>query len=107
LYEAGIIERIRDAGIGKYVKNAKDGKARKFNKALYATPEFEEFWNAISRRTTYRVKVEREAIVGNAIYAIKREDPINPLRIEVTRAGVRVLRGGTQSQVLAANVAGL
>src|SRR5690606_8623189 len=35
-YEAGIIERIRDAGIGKYVKNAKDGKARKLNKALYA-----------------------------------------------------------------------
>jgi len=106
-YEAGIIERIRGAGIGKYVKNAKDRKARKFNKALYASPEFEEFWNAISRKTTYRVKVEREAIVGNAIYAIKREDRINPLRIEVTRAGVRVSRGGTQSQVLGASVASL
>jgi type III restriction enzyme len=106
-YEAGIIERIRDAGIGKYVKNAKDRKARKFNKALYASPEFEEFWNAISRRTTYRVQVGREAIVGNAIYAIKREDRINPLRIEVTRAGVRVSRGGTQSQVLGATVASL
>lgn len=106
-YETGIIQRIRDAGIGKYVKNAKDRKARKFNKALYASPEFEEFWNAISRRTTYRVQVERDAIVGNTIYAIKREDRINPLRIEVTRAGVRVLRGGTQSQVLGANVARL
>jgi type III restriction enzyme len=106
-YETGIIQRIRGAGIGKYVKNAKDRKARKFNKELYASPEFEEFWNAISRRTTYRVQVEREAIVGNAIYAIKREDRINPLRIEVTRAGVRVLRGGTQSQVLGATVASL
>src|SRR5690606_6860658 len=62
-YEASIIERIRAAGIGKYLKNAKDRKARKFNKALYTSPEFEEFWNAISRRTTYRVQVEREAIV--------------------------------------------
>jgi len=106
-YETGIIQRIRGAGIGKYVKNAKDRKARKFNKALYTSPEFEEFWNAISRKTTYRVKVEREAIVGNAIYAIKREDRINPLRIEVTRAGVRVSRGGTQSQVLGATVASL
>ena len=85
----------------------KDRKARKFNKALYASPEFEEFWNAISRKTTYRVKVEREAIVGNAIYAIKREERINPLRIEVTRTGVRVSRGGTQSQVLGASVANL
>ncbi|WP_313929366.1 hypothetical protein, partial [Pseudoxanthomonas sp.] len=106
-YETGIVQRVRDAGIGKYVKNAKDRKARKFNKELYASPEFEDFWNAISRRTTYRVKVQREAIVGNAIYAIKREDRINPLRIEVTRAGVRVLRGGTQSQVFGANVARL
>jgi len=106
-YEAGIIQRIRDAGIGKYVKNAEDRKARKFNKELYVSPGFEEFWNAISQRTTYRVQVGREAIVGNAIYAIKREDRINPLRIEVTRAGVRVLRGGTQSQVLGANVANL
>src|SRR5690606_36695978 len=69
-YQAGIIERSRNTGIGKYVKNAKDRKARKFNMALYATPEFEEFWSATSRKTTYRVKVEREAIVGNAIYSI-------------------------------------
>jgi type III restriction enzyme len=106
-YEADIIQRIRDAGIGKYVKNAKDRKARKFNKELYASPEFEEFWSAISQRTTYRVRVEREAIVGNAIYAIKREARINPLRIEVTRAGVRVLRGGTQSEVLGESVASI
>lgn len=104
-YEAGIIQRIRDAGIGKYVKNAKDRKARKFNKALYASPEFEQFWNAISQRTTYRVRVDRDAIVGNAIYAIKREGRIHPLRIDVTRAGLRVLRGGAQSQVIGENVA--
>lgn len=106
-YQAAIIQRIRDAGIGKYVKNGKDRKARKFNKELYASPEFEEFWNAISRRTAYRVQVEREAIIGNAIYAIKREGRISPLQIEVTRAGVRVSRGGTQSHVLGESVASL
>lgn len=106
-YEAGIIQRIRAAGIGKYVKNAKDRKARKFNKALYASPEFEAFWNAISQRTTYEVKVERDAIIGNAIYAITREGPINPLQIEVTRAGVRVSRGGTHGHVLGESVASL
>ena len=98
-YESAIIRRIRDAGIGKYVKNAKDRKARKFNKELYASSEFQEFWNAISRKTTYRVQVEREAIVGNAIYAIQREAPIKPLRIEVTRAGIKVLRGGAVNEV--------
>ncbi len=106
-YESAIIQRIRDTGIGRYVKNASDRKPRKFNKALYASPEFEAFWNAISQRTTYRVHVDREAIVGNAIHAIQREPRINPLRIAVTRAGVRVLRGGAQSQVLEERVASL
>lgn len=98
-YETDIIQRIRDAGIGKYVKNAKDRKARKFNKALYASPEFEEFWNAISRKTTYRVTVDPLDLVGKSVYAIQREDRIKPLRIEVTRAGIRVLRGGAVDEV--------
>ena len=98
-YEQGIIQRIRDTGIGKYVKNAKDRKARKFNKALYATPEFEAFWGAISQRTTYRVTVDPAELVGKAVYAINREERIKPLRIEVTRAGIKVLRGGAVNEV--------
>lgn len=98
-YEAEIIQRIRDAGIGKYVKSAKDRVPRKFNKALYATPEFEEFWGAISQKTTYRVTVDPADLVGKAIYAIQREERIKPLRIEVTRAGIKVLRGGAVNEV--------
>ncbi len=98
-YEQGIIQRIRDTGIGKYVKNAKDRKARKFNKALYATPEFEEFWGVISQRTTYRVRVDPAELVGKVVYAINREERIKPLRIEVTRAGIKVLRGGAVNEV--------
>ena len=98
-YEAEIIQRIRDAGIGKYVKSAKDRIPRKFNKALYATPEFEKFWGAISQKTVYRVKVDPAELVGKAVYAIQREDRIKPLRIEVTRAGIKVMRGGAVNEV--------
>ena len=95
-YEADIIALVRDTSIEKYVKPRAKRQARKFNKALYATPEFEAFWNAISQKTMYRVKVEREKLIGNAVATIKQAPKIEPLRIEVTRAGVKVLRGGTQ-----------
>ncbi|MBI5918028.1 MAG: DEAD/DEAH box helicase family protein [Nitrosomonadales bacterium] len=106
-YEAAIIERVRGGGIEKYVKNGNDRKPRKFNKALYATPEFEAFWNAISQKTTYRVKIEREALITQAVKAIKEAQKIAPLRIEVTRAGVKVLRGGAQGHELGTRTAEL
>lgn len=98
-YEAEIVRRIRDAGIGKYVKSANDRIPRKFNKALYVTPDFEKFWRAISQKTAYRVTVDPADLVGKAVYAIQREVRIKPLRIEVTRTGIKVLRGGAVSEV--------
>lgn len=99
-YEADIIKRVRDTGIEKYVKPKSKRQARKFNKALYATPEFEMFWKAISQKTMYRVQFERDRLIANAVAAIKQAPEIQPLRIEVTRAGVKVLRGGAQGQEL-------
>jgi len=106
-YEADIIALVRDTSIEKYVKPKSKRQARKFNKALYATPEFEAFWNAISQKTMYRVKVEREKLIGNAVAVIKQAPEIQPLRIEVTRAGVKVLRGGTRGHELGTRTAEL
>ncbi|MBU6994261.1 DEAD/DEAH box helicase family protein [Ferrovum myxofaciens] len=106
-YEADIIALVRDTSIEKYVKPKSNRQARKFNKALYATPEFEAFWNAISQKTMYRVQVEREKLIVNAVAVIKQAPKIQPLRIEVTRAGVKVLRGGTQGQELGTRTAEL
>lgn len=106
-YEADIIALVRDTSIEKYVKPKSKRRARKFNKALYATPEFEEFWNKISQKTMYRVQVEREKLIANSVAAIKQAERILPLRIQVTSAGVRVLRGGAQGQQLGMRTAEL
>lgn len=98
--EPFVIELVGRANIGKYVKPASKRKARKLNKQLLTTPEFEEFWETISRRTTYRVEVERDKIIENAVNAIKAAPEIDPLRIQVTRAGVKVLRGGAKGNEL-------
>src|SRR5690606_19439520 len=53
-YEEEITDLISDANIEKHIKQASKRRARKLNKQLYPTPEFEEFWETISRKTTYR-----------------------------------------------------
>ena len=96
-YEDTIIEYIGRSSIERYVKPQSKRKARKLNKELYANPEFEEFWRAISARTTYRVSVERDRLIEATVKAIKEAPAIQPLRIQVTRAGVKILRGGTKA----------
>ncbi|WP_016932626.1 restriction endonuclease [Rhodococcus sp. R1101] len=94
-YEDIIIEYIGRSSIERYVKPQSKRKARKLNKELFVNPEFEEFWRTISRRTTYRVAIERDRLIEGTVRAIKEAPPIQPLRIQVTRAGVKILRGGT------------
>ncbi len=99
-YEPEIISLVARANIEKYVKPKSNRQARTLNKALYLTPEFEEFRHAISRKTTYRVTVKREELIGSAVKAIKDAPGIGALRIQITRAGVKVLRGGAKGQEL-------
>lgn len=106
-YEPEITALIARAHIGTYVKPASKRHPRKVNMQLYTTPEFEEFWHAISRRTTYRVSVDRDQIVQKTVEAIKAAPKIDPLRIQVTRAGVKVLRGGAKGEELGSRSADL
>jgi type III restriction enzyme len=105
--ESMIIELVARANIGTYVKPDSQRQSRVLNKRLYATPEFEEFWETISQKTTYRVRVSRDDIVENAIAAIKRAPDIDALRIQITRAGVKVLRGGAKGEELGSRSAKL
>jgi type III restriction enzyme len=106
-YEAAIIQRMRESSIEKYVKPASKRKKRTFNKELYATEEFEKFWNTISQKTTYRVTIEREKLIEKMVAAIQNAPSIQPLRIDVTRAGIQVLRGGTKGEELGSRIANL
>ena len=105
--ESIIIELVERANIGKYVKPVSKRQPRVLNKQLYSNPEFEEFWEAISQKTTYRVRVGRDQLIENAVRAIREAPQIDALRIQVTRAGVRVLRGGARGEELGTRSADL
>lgn len=88
---------MRNSRIERMVKTQRERVTRKLNKEVYTSPWFEDFWRTISRRTTYRVALKRDEIIHNAVAKIKAEQPIPPLRVQVTRAGVKLMRGGTKT----------
>lgn len=105
--EDQVIEILEKCRIETYVKSKRKRVARKLNKEIFLDPEFEEFWHRISRRTTYRVSLDREKVIGEAVKAIKLEPRVRPLRVQVTRSGLKLLRGGTKGEELASRSADL
>ncbi|WP_033106703.1 restriction endonuclease [Microbacterium profundi] len=106
-YEPQIIDLVRHTSIERYVRPKSNRHPRLLNKQLYSTPEFDDFWHAISRKTTYRVSVKRDQIIENSVKAIRESPKIDALRIQVTRAGVKVLRGGAKGAELGTRSADL
>ncbi|MCB0915676.1 MAG: DEAD/DEAH box helicase family protein [Actinobacteria bacterium] len=96
-YQDIIIEYIGRSSMERYVKPKSKRKARKLNKELFVSEEFEQFWRTIAARTTYRVAVDRENLIERAVAEIAAATSIPPLRIQVTRAGVKILRGGAKA----------
>ena len=93
-----MVQVMLNCRVERIVKSDRKRVRRKLNKEIYASPWFEEFWRTISRRTTYRVTLNRDEVIDNAVNKIKAEQPIQPLRVQVTKAGVKLVRGGTKTE---------
>ena len=102
-----MIQVMLDCRIERMVKTQRKRVARKLNKEIYTSPWFEDFWRTISQRTSFRVSLDREQVIAEAVTKIKAEQPIQPLRVQVTRAGVKLVRGGTKTSETATRSADL
>ena len=105
--EGEIIRILGNSKVERFIKQQRKRKARTLNKELYSNPEFEEFWRTISQRTTYRVALNRDEVIRESVNRIKSEQPIQPLRVQVTRAGLKLVRGGTKTSETATRSAEL
>jgi type III restriction enzyme len=104
-YETQVVELMANASLERFVKPQSKRQNRALNKAVYLSPEFEAFWEAISRKSTYRVSINRENLIDSIVKSIKTAPPIPPLRVEVTKAGIKVVRGGAKSEELSSRSA--
>lgn len=99
-FEDQIIDLVAKCRMESIIKPKRKRVVRRLNKQVYATPEFEEFWEMITRRTTYRVHLDREQLISQCIHAIKAAPRIDPIRIEVTRSGLTITRGGAKQAIM-------
>ncbi len=106
-YEVEIIDLVRQTSLEKFVKPKSKRQVRTLAKAVYLTPEFEAFWESISRRTSFRVSIEKQPLISSTLKSLASAPAIPPLRIEVTKAGLKVLRGGAKGQELGIRTAEL
>lgn len=96
-----VLELVDKCRLDKLVKRKKDRVPRQLNKELYWTEEFEDFWYAISSKTTYRVKVDRGELIGCAVKNLRDLDlnpRIQPLRIQLVNARLKIQRGGAKTE---------
>jgi type III restriction enzyme len=105
--EDEIVRIIGNSKVDRFIKQQRKRKSRKLNKELYLSPEFEEFWRTISQRTTYRVALNRDEVIRDSVNRIKSEQSIPPLRVQVTKAGITLVRGGTKTSETASRSAEL
>lgn len=99
-YEDDVINIVNACKMETIIKRKRNRVTRKLNKELYAAPGFEEFWDKITQRTTYRVNFVRQALVDACVNRIKTAPEIEPIRIQVTRTKMTMTRGGTKGSTL-------
>ena len=106
-YEDAVVRIVNGCKIEALVKPKRKRQRRTLNKALFTNPEFEAFWEKISRRTTYRVSFDRDTLVATCVARIKAAPQVEPIRIQVTRTGIEITRGGAKGRVQATRSAQL
>lgn len=97
-YEMEIIDLLGHATLERFIKQKSRRISRKLNKEVYSTPQFEEFWHAISAKSTYKVSIDTPELIQRSITVIREAPAVQALRIQVTKASVKVLRGGAKGQ---------
>jgi type III restriction enzyme len=89
-----IIDFLRKISFTSRIHNKRDRKRIRLNKHVQLTPEFEELWRRISRKTKYAVEFSTEGFVESAVKAIKAIPDIPSITISITKDKLELDEGG-------------
>jgi len=76
-------------GVPPKPANARKRKAATLRKGYMLKPEFKELWERIKHKTRYAVKIDTQALLGDAMPEIDAAQ-IKPPRVTITKAMVRL-----------------
>jgi len=98
-----LVDLLASYQIERHVRRERDQGTNRLRKEVVLSPEFQELWERIRPRTTYRVEFETDALVRRAVDAIGRMERIQAPRIRVSAGQIEVGKGGVSTK--AASVA--
>jgi len=106
-YEPAILSLIDEINIERFVKTKIKRISRTLNKQIFVDEDFIKFWEAITKKTTYRVTVDTTKVRQNCIKALKDAPEVRPLQIQVNKAEIKIVRGGAIGEAINQRVAKL
>ena len=83
---AQVVELLQKRAGGLPIRNADSKKTGSTRKAVLDSPEFQELWERIKYRTTYRVGFSTERLVEDCARALAEAPPIPPARLQWVKA---------------------
>jgi type III restriction enzyme len=79
------------------VKNADERNAIKVRKEVLYSPEFNELWERIKYKTTYRVHFDNSKLITDCTEAVKNMPPITRSRLSWEKANIEIDKGGVDA----------
>lgn len=95
-----IIQVIKGHQLESHVQRHSFKTKVALNEATLLDPEFEKFWMAISKKTTYFIDLDMSALVNEVANGIASQPSIPPLKVAVQRASVQVTSKGIKPDLV-------
>jgi len=95
--KAHILDEMRKYIFRDRIVDARQKCSLRFKKEVSLTPEFEELWGRISKKTAYAVEFRTEELIQRASLRIKDMEKLRPVTISTTREELEVTKAGVQA----------
>jgi type III restriction enzyme len=97
-HEKPIIDVLASYQMERHIRRERDEKKNVLRKEVVASPEFQELWNRIKPRTTYRVEFETDVLATRAESAIRTMPKIDPVEVHFATAEMQVTKAGVKAE---------
>jgi type III restriction enzyme len=94
---AHILDEMRKYIFRDRIVDARQKRSLRFKKEVTLTPEFEELWKRISKKTAYAVEFDTEELIKRASLRIKDMEKLRAVTISTTREELEVTKAGVQA----------
>lgn len=94
-----VIDLLSGYQIERHIRRDHDDGPNRLKKQVALSPEFQELWERIKPKTTYRVEFDTDTLVQLAVHGVKRMERIEKPHVRVTSGRLNVEKGGVTTSV--------